>query len=107
MAYGLEIAALATALAGATVSGVQGQRAASSGKQRLRAQESAQDQAQAAAVSQRRENDMAQRRANRKKPDIAAILAANQGGGGVGGTDLTGGIDTSQLALGQNTRLGQ
>lgn len=109
-AYGLaQWIATAAAVGGAVTQGVQGQQAANRGKQQLKRQKETQDQAQAAAISQKRDNDIAQRRANRKKPDIAAILAANQGGGGVGGTSLTGpgGIDTTSLALGQNIRLGQ
>jgi hypothetical protein len=94
------------AAAGAAVSGVQGQRAANRGKQSLNRQKTAQDQAQAAAVSQRRENDIANRRANRKKPDIAAILAGNRGGSGVGGTNITGGVSTDQLPLGSSNQLG-
>ena len=78
----------AAAAVGGLAQGHESARAARSGRKR---QAEAQDKAQATAASQQRENQIAQNRANRKKPDIGAILASAQGaGGGIGSTMLTG-----------------
>ena len=72
---------------------------ARSGKNARKRQQQAQDQSLAQAQSQKRENAMAQNKANRKKPDIGAIMASAQsaGGGGVQSTFLTGGAGTNKL----------
>lgn len=57
-----------------------------------RQQAKAQKKAQSQALSTKRQNAQAGDRASRKKPDIGAIIAANQskGGGGISSTDLSG-----------------
>lgn len=73
---------------GGIAQGVEGARGARSGRQR---QGEAQGKAEAAAGSQRRDNQTAQNKANRKKPDIAGILAnARSAGSGLASTNLTG-----------------
>lgn len=96
----------AVAAAGGAVQANESQRAAKSGRKR---QGEAQQRAEAAAASQQRDNEIAQNRANRKKPDISAILAGAQAGrGGIGGTSLTGpgGVDGGSVLLGGNKPLG-
>ena len=56
-----------------------------------RQQAKAQKKAQSQALSTKRQNAQAGDRASRKKPDIGAIIAANQSkGGGISSTDLSG-----------------
>ncbi len=66
---------------------------------------------EARALKQEQENDQAMNRANQKKPNTAAILAAAQqaGKGGIGGTLLTGpsGVPDDLLSLGKTGLLGQ
>ena len=85
---GMEPFALA-ALAGATI--YQGQKSASVQKKALAQQDEMQQQAQAAATRQERLNEDAQQRANRRKPDIGAMLASAQAMGkqGAASTVLT------------------
>lgn len=95
----------ALAAAGGVAQGADAARAARSGRRR---QGEAQQRAEAAAISQDRKNQQAENRANRKKPDIAAILAgARSAGGGISSTLLsgTGGVASNSLSLG-TTRLG-
>lgn len=80
------------------------------GQQQLSASADAASKAQATADKQAKAADEATNRANQKKPDTSAILAAAQQAGKVGtsGTMLTGptGVDQSALNLGKNTLLG-
>lgn len=79
-------------------------------REQMKAQRSAQDQAAQQARQQATQAEQAMNAANKKKPDIGALLAGNMLGtkGGVGGTMLTGpgGVDPSALTLGKNTLLG-
>lgn len=81
-----------------------------SSRDQLKAQRSAQDQAAAQARAQSAQAEQSMNAANKKKPDIGALLAGNMLGtkGGVGGTMLTGpgGVDPSALTLGKSTLLG-
>lgn len=72
------------------------------------AQKDAQKQAAADARKQADLADQATNKANRKTPDLAALLAGNAMAKGVGTTSLTGpqGVDTSSLTLGKNQLLG-
>lgn len=90
MGYGTEIALIAGALA-AGVGAATGVDSARAGRNARRRQGQAQDQAVAQAQSQKREATVANNAANRKKPDIGAILAGAQGsGGGIDSTFLSG-----------------
>jgi len=100
---GIEVAALAL---GGLVTGYQvyqGERAA-------KAQKNAQAQALQQSQKAARQADIANNKANRKRPNSGAILdAAKQAGkGGQSGTMLTGpqGVDSSSLSLGKSTLLG-
>ena len=97
------VAAVTTAAVATTYSIYQGQQAA-------KAQSRAADQARVAAEQQANMADQANNAANKKKPNLGAMLQANQAAGSTGGaTMLTGpaGIDLSALTLGKNTLLGQ
>ena len=77
-----------------------------------RAQARAANEARTAAENQANLADQANNAANKKKPNVGAMLAGNQsaaGAGGAGATMLTGpaGVDLSALTLGKNTLLGQ
>ena len=84
------------------------------GEQNAKAQESAQESAQKNAMRQAqataKSNEEAVNRANMKRPNVNAILAATQNAAksGVGSTMLTGptGVDQSALSLGKSTLLG-
>lgn len=69
-----------------------------------------QDQAKKNADKAASDADQAFNAANGKKPDVGAMLSANEQAakGGQGGTLLTGasGVDPSTLALGRSTLLG-
>ena len=96
-------AALAIAATGTGYSIYQGERAAE-------AQEKAQRMSMAEAQKTARAADEATNRANQKRPNANAILAAAQQAakGGMGGTLLTGpqGVNTGELSLGKSTLLG-
>jgi Na+(H+)/acetate symporter ActP len=96
-------AALGTAAAGTAATVYQGEKARSS-------QNKANDQAKMAAQKTAADAARANNKANQKKPDTAALLAANAlaATGGQGSTMLTGpmGIDPSALTLGKSTLLG-
>ena len=96
-------AALAIAATGTGYSMYQGERAAE-------AQEKAQRMSMAEAQKTARAADEATNRANQKRPNANAILAAAQQAakGGVGSTMLTGpqGVNTDELSLGKSTLLG-
>lgn len=70
----------------------QGQQQREAAKQAVRSQEKAQQQAQSEAIRQRRENEMALNKANRKQPDLLGLLEAEQAAGKAGSasTMLTG-----------------
>lgn len=73
---------------------------------------SAQKKANAAALAEAKKTadlaDQANNAANRKAPDLAALLAGNMLTKGVGSTMLTGpqGVASNSLTLGRNTLLG-
>lgn len=97
------VAAIATVAVSAGVSYVNGQK-------QQDAQRDAQAQAQRNADKAARDADIANNKANAKRPDISSLADQNAmaAKGGVGGTMLTGpgGIDTDSLKLGKNTLLG-
>ena len=96
-------AALAIAATGTGYSIYAGERAAGE-------QEKAQRLSMAEAQKTARAADEATNRANQKRPNANAILAAAQQAakGGMGGTLLTGpqGVNTGELSLGKSTLLG-
>lgn len=74
-------------------------------------QKQAQQEARVAAQKQATQADQAFNAANKKKPDVNAMLQNNQAAGDMGGggaTMLTGptGVDPAALTLGKNTLLG-
>jgi hypothetical protein len=97
------VTAAVAAVVGTSYAVYSGERAAS-------AQKDAAQKAEQNAKVQADQADQAVNRANGKKPDIGAMLAANQQAakGGQSGTMLTGpaGIDPNVLNLGKNTLLG-
>lgn len=101
----------AVAALGATV--YQGERQASAQRSSLRAQGKAQRESATAAAAEQRRAEMEQRKANRKSPNVASLLAEErtQGWTGQGTTMLTGsqGIARagSSMKLGQTSMLGQ
>ena len=80
------------------------------GEQNAKAQGSAQRNAMRQAEATAKSNEEAVNRANMKRPNVNAILAAAQNASksGVGSTMLTGptGVDQSALSLGKSTLLG-
>lgn len=79
------------------------------GEQQRKAQKQANSQALEASKRQADLADQANNRLNGKRPNMAAISAANAAGrGGAGSTMITGpgGVDPSTLTLGKNTLLG-
>ena len=80
------------------------------GEEARKQQSKAQGEAKNNALKQEKLQDEATNRANRKSPNVNAIMAAAQQAakGGVGGTMLTGpqGIDPSALQLGKTSLLG-
>lgn len=100
--------ATAAAAVGGTAASIESNRGARSARRR---QGEAQAKAESRAASQQRQAQQAEARANRQKPDLAALLAGAQGAGGagVGGTLLSGsgGVSNGNLQLGRTTRLGE
>ena len=96
-------AALAIAATGTGYSIHEGERSAT-------AQHRSQRQALAASRATAQSADEANNRANQKRPNANATLAAAQQAarGGMGGTMLTGpqGVSSSELSLGKSTLLG-
>lgn len=95
-------AALAVAAIGTGYAVYSGERASDMQKD---AQRKAEDEAQ----KQAKASEEATNAANRKAPDIGAIMsAAQQASKGGGGTMLTGpsGVDASAMQLGKNSLLG-
>lgn len=107
------IAAIGSAVvgAGSLAYGIyNGQQQAGMQEQALKKQNTAQQQATAAALSTERKSEVAQGAVNQQTPDISSILQrAATVGKGLGSTMLTGpgGVDTSNLTLGKTTLLGQ
>lgn len=93
----------AAAAAGTAYSVYSGERAAGEQKTAMR-------KADAAAKTQADLADQATNKTNAKKPDVGAMLSANQAAAKAGGsgTMLTGptGVDPASLQLGKNTLLG-
>lgn len=81
-----------------------------SGERASKKQDQAQQAAQTAAAKQEKLADQAVNAANRKTPDVSAMLssAAQMGKSGPASTLLTGagGVDPNALLLGKNTLLG-
>lgn len=81
------------------------------GYQANKQQRKAQKRAEVAAAEQARRAEQDFNRANRKSPNVSALLGANQQAAsrGVGSTMLTGsgGVDSGSLSLGRSTLLGQ
>ena len=106
------IAAVAGAAVGAGSLGYgiyAGQKQQESQQTALKQQNTAQQKAQAAALSTERQSEIAQGEANAKTPDITGILKrAAAGGSGLSSTMLTGpgGVSNGGLSLGGNTLLG-
>jgi len=95
---------LAAAVAGSTASSIY------SGQKQAKLQKRAGQQAARQAETQQRQMDREFNRANQKTPNIAAMMTRNRaaGGGGVGGTFLTGqgGAPVSGGMLGRTSLLG-
>lgn len=121
MAVSAAIATAVTAAVGTTYSIVQGNKAEAAQKDAMKKQEKAQAQAmelqekgqKEALDIQKRQATAAEQninRANRKQPDVGAIMQSAEAAsaGGPAGTMLTGpqGVDPNALALGKNTLLG-
>ena len=107
------IAAVAAATAAAAGTGYAvyaGERASDAQKQAMGEQRQAQQQAATQAASQQRRSAQAMAAANRRQPDMGAIMAgaAEGAGGGPTSTMLTGpgGVSSQDLALGRQTLLG-
>ena len=96
-----------TVLAGAAVAGTA--YSIYAGEKSASAQKKAQSQATAAASAQAKAADEAQNKANQRRPDTSAIMAAAQqsGAGGNSSTMLTGPAGVGDaLKLGKSTLLG-
>lgn len=108
MSFGLSAVAIAEIGVGVAAAGTAASMYSS--RQGQIAQKDAGQQAVQAAQKNTMLADEANNQANARSPDVAAMLAANMAAGkqGASGTMLTGpgGIDPSQLTLGQSTLLG-
>jgi hypothetical protein len=111
----LAVGALAAGTAGAAAAGTgysiyAGERGAAAQKKAMKQQQQAQTEAAAQARSQQRQSEIAMSAANRRKPNIAAIMdnAAEGSMGGPSGTMLTGpmGVNPQDLQLGRSSLLG-
>ena len=100
----------AAAIIGATASVASTGYAIHEGERSATAQHRSQRQALAASRATAQSADEANNRANQKRPNANATLAAAQQAarGGMGGTMLTGpqGVSSSELSLGKSTLLG-
>jgi uncharacterized protein HemX len=107
---GIEVAIAAMAAAAAAGAGATAYGAVSANdaqKKAMQQQKKAQSAAAGTAASEQRMSQQAQAAANRKAPDIAALMAsANTPGSN---TMLTGpgGVNPNSLSLGKSTLLGQ
>lgn len=111
----LAVGSLAAGAIGATAAGTgysiyAGERANKAQKEAMAEQRQAQTQAAAQAASQQRRSAQAMAAANRRQPDMGAIMAgaAEGAGGGPTSTMLTGpsGVSQQDLSLGRQTLLG-
>lgn len=88
----------------------QGTEQRKSSKRSLARQREAQDAATREAISAKRQKEMTERAANRKTPDVSALLGEEQRRGGLGApsTMLTGptGVQRNNLLLGGAGKLG-
>jgi len=93
------VTAAVAAVVGTSYAVYSGERAANEQERAMKKQEKT-------AATQANLADMANNKANRKTPNIAAIMQGNKSG--VGSTMLTGpqGVDPGALTLGRNTLLG-
>lgn len=111
MCTGLEIAALITAASATGGTIYQGQQARSAGKKTARIQREAQRSAEASAITEREMASQQQRRANRRQPNVAALLSTAQQAATTGpaSTMLTGasGVTGGGTMLGRSSLLGQ
>ena len=103
-------APLVLGLAGAGAVGgsiFQGQQQKQAARRSIRAQERAQDEATSRAAAEVRRQSLAERRLNRRKPDITSLLSAERRSG-LGETSLTGagGVGRGSLTLGRSSLLG-
>lgn len=100
----------AAAVGGTAYSIVNGQASQDAQNKGLKAQKTAQQQAESQALSTERKSEVASNEQNQKTPDVASILAraASASRSGLGSTMLTGagGVSTP-LPLGGNTLLGK
>lgn len=108
----IALTAAATAMAAQTGYSIYaGEKGAKAQKNAMRRQEQAQKQAEARALSQQRSSEQAMAAANRKKPDISAIMQAAQEAGnqGAASTMLTGpkGVNPDDLDMAKTSLLGQ
>lgn len=112
MSCALTIAAVGAAAAvGSTAYGIySGQKQQGVQQQALKRQTTAQQQAEANALSTQRKSEVAQNEANKQTPNVAGILAraAQMGNQGLSSTMLTGpgGVNAGGLNLGKTTLLG-
>lgn len=113
MSAALTIATIATAAAavGSTGYGIySGQKQQGNQKKALAQQNTAQQTAEANALSTERKAETASNAVNQKTPNVAAILAraATLGSSGISSTMLTGpgGVGTGSLNLGKASLLG-
>lgn len=76
-----------------------------------RAQASAQNQAETAAIRQEREAEMARAQVNQKAPDIVSLLGTEQAAANRNASSTLlsgpGGLDPSRLKIGRNSLLGE
>ena len=104
IAIGALVASAAAAAAGTGISIANAQSGKKAQDKAMQQQKQAQDQAAAQAQSQARRSEYAANEANRKTPDLNAIMqsASQAAKGGPSGTMLTGpgGVDRYSLALG-------
>lgn len=110
IAVGALVASAAAAAAGTGASIANAESGKKAQQKAMQQQKQAQDQAAAQAQSQARRSEYAANEANRKTPDLNAIMqsASQAAKGGPSGTMLTGpgGVDSNSLALGKNSLLG-
>lgn len=112
MCAGPELAIIGSTLAGGMIgtSIYQGEQQKKAAKRSAGLQREAMSQAEAQTMSQMEQSRQAQRKANRKRPNVAALLATAQEAATTGpaSTVLTGpGGTSSAPALGRTNMLGQ
>lgn len=100
------VAGAAAAVGGAGYSVYAGEQAKAGQKRALGEQRTAQQQAAAKAAKAQRDAEMATNKANKKAPDVSAILASAQARPAAP-TMLSGGVDKADLKLGRTTLLGE